>query len=592
MNTSTSCLSQHTRRGLSMMLVLIALAMATIVTTAYLAARDNSTQVGANVVDASIARAAAATGVDIGVAIMQTETDWRTSHAAGTLVDDYAFEDASITIELTDVLTGLPPDETSQFIEMTVRAVVNGIEQTNTAYCEVIEVAGDPVVDVDLSEFSVFATNMIEMTDSATIMRWPEAPASDLGKRVSIGTTATAASSVQIKNSAAAIDTTIYSGPSASPSLVLNQGGSTLEEVQLSDPVPVPLPPEPGVRYPEADDAFPYLWLKYSTTGTSGEHRLASIEMPLQGGLYLNNATITANHGVYMYGESFIDVWGDCKLIVYDDMVLDHSRIVINDGASLEIYISGNLELNESYIGDAPYNVAKHDFTGSANYMDPGRIAIYSIAQHVVTGQAPTIGAPAPVGKGAMEAEAKGAEPVSYDWDAIDVPEGYTLYKEADGQYEMRGPGTDLWSLDDMSVVKASIYAPYTVGLLLEDNSALYGRVLAQRVAVTQNCAIFYDHALDDGTGYTNEFSALFDGEGNIKDSFKGLVSLDASVLEALAASDSIVVRSGKEAYGVSESEPVVVPTPGVPTDRPIPVDYTILVYTSDVTEWEAAAAK
>ena len=158
----------HARRGLSMLLVLIALAMATIVTSAYLAARDNSAQVGANVTDAATARAAAASGVDIGVAILQTDTDWRSAHNTGTLIDGYTLEGADLTIELVDVLTGLPPDETSQYIEMTVYATVNGIEQSSTAYCEVIEIAGTPTVDVDLSEFSVFATESISLCVRAT----------------------------------------------------------------------------------------------------------------------------------------------------------------------------------------------------------------------------------------------------------------------------------------------------------------------------------------------------------------------------------------------------------------------------------------
>ena len=72
-----------------------------------------------------------------------------------------------------------------------------------------------------------------------------------------IGTNATAAGSIEIKDAAAAIDTTVYYGPAASGSLVLNSGGPPIEQVELRDQIPVPAPPDSGVAQPTEPSPYP-----------------------------------------------------------------------------------------------------------------------------------------------------------------------------------------------------------------------------------------------------------------------------------------------------------------------------------------------
>ena len=61
---------------------------------------------------------------------------------------------------------------------------------------------------------------------------------------------------------------------------------------------------------------------------------------------------------------------------------------------------------------------------------------------------------------------------------------------------------------------------------------------------------------------------------------------------DTLAASEAIVIKSGDQTFGTIDERLVAEAVHGVPTDRPIPVDYTIIVSGSDVTEWEQAAAE
>ncbi len=60
-----------------MLLVLISMGIATVLTTAYLASRDNSAAIGRNIADSYAARWAAFTGIELTAAIMETETAWQ-----------------------------------------------------------------------------------------------------------------------------------------------------------------------------------------------------------------------------------------------------------------------------------------------------------------------------------------------------------------------------------------------------------------------------------------------------------------------------------------------------------------------------------
>ncbi|MCZ6811090.1 MAG: hypothetical protein O7D97_03725, partial [Planctomycetota bacterium] len=103
------------RRGLAMLLVLVGLMIGTILATAYLASRDNSAAIGENIAAAARARWGAASALELGIAIMQTQTDWRTSHINGKLLDDYSFlAGATIDLDIIDLQTALPPTAESE----------------------------------------------------------------------------------------------------------------------------------------------------------------------------------------------------------------------------------------------------------------------------------------------------------------------------------------------------------------------------------------------------------------------------------------------------------------------------------------------
>jgi hypothetical protein len=213
------------RRGLAMMMVLVSLALATILSTAYLTSRDNSLAIGLNSTAAARARWAALSALEMAVAVLQTETDWRNNHTNGVLLDSYPLAGATITITVRDMETDAPPTDTSEYLELTATASVDidndgradGVQETKIeAY--VPRVAGNRVA-IDLAEFAIFVEDDIILNDSATVARWATAPLSGLGRRIQLGTQASASSSVDVRDTAVCIDTTVYyqTGASSSP---------------------------------------------------------------------------------------------------------------------------------------------------------------------------------------------------------------------------------------------------------------------------------------------------------------------------------------------------------------------------------------
>ncbi|MCH2148967.1 MAG: hypothetical protein MK095_05985, partial [Phycisphaerales bacterium] len=91
MNTrrTTRRSTPSSRRGIALLLVLIAMATATTLTLGWLASQDNASIVGRNIATAAEARALACSGIDIAASITQTETSWHVPGGDGMLLSNY-----------------------------------------------------------------------------------------------------------------------------------------------------------------------------------------------------------------------------------------------------------------------------------------------------------------------------------------------------------------------------------------------------------------------------------------------------------------------------------------------------------------------
>jgi hypothetical protein len=521
---------QSRPRGMAMLLVLISLMVATVLTTAYVASRDNSGVIGRNIASAAQSRWLAESGLELGVAVLETDCEWRTQHVNGKLLDDYLLNDGMIDIDMIDLATNLPPTSSTEDVELTCIGMVNGVQQIATATAHVpLEDGG--AVDIDLSEFAVFGKDKISMANTATVTRWPEASLSALGRRVAIGTDATAPSSVSVQNSAAFMDTTLYHGPGVSSSLVSIANATRLEKRGFADFIPMPLAPDSGVGIVLPLAPFK---LVAGTSTVSANRAYTRFE--------LDNATLTSNGTMNLVSSSDIILTKNAKLVVNgnltmvagQNLVVDTSSIELGPTGKLILYAGNTLTLTDGYIGDQR-STSVRDNTGGASWMDPDRVQIF---------RTPTL---------------LGA--------------------------------TTTWTMDKNSVAKANVYAP-KVKFQMKNQSALYGRVAAQEVSLIDEAAVFYDHSLDSQIGYTASDSPLVDATGHIDGLFRALANFDLVSLLGVANLTGKIIKSPKGRDQPSIL-PAVLPTvtpPVVGADDPTPrtktVSRTLTDYGSE-REWE-----
>ena len=88
--------------GVASMLVLIAVAMATILSLGYLNAQDTSISVVQNVTSHAQARAIAESALDMTTAAIENDPNWRTTYSSGTWASDEPFAGGQFTVTVTD----------------------------------------------------------------------------------------------------------------------------------------------------------------------------------------------------------------------------------------------------------------------------------------------------------------------------------------------------------------------------------------------------------------------------------------------------------------------------------------------------------
>lgn len=247
------------RRGVAILLVLVSLATATVLAASYLAARDNSASIGMNVAAAAEARWASLSGVDLAVSVLETETDWRTGHVDGVLLDDHPVGGAMVDVSVADRMTEAPPTEKTRDVVIRATATTGGVTQTATAFAVVMPDPVSQAVAVDLREFATFANERLVVADDAAIGRWATSSGAKLAKPVNLGVLSTTAGSVQTSGTARLADAVVWTSDTASSFLVSDGSDARVATRDLPDDrIPVPAAPDPTYEpfgLPELADA-------------------------------------------------------------------------------------------------------------------------------------------------------------------------------------------------------------------------------------------------------------------------------------------------------------------------------------------------
>ncbi|MBU0719324.1 MAG: hypothetical protein KJ749_13845 [Planctomycetes bacterium] len=127
---------QHRRRGVALLLVLFAVAISATLALSFLGGQSTSLGIARNIQNHSPARYVAESGLELAIAYVQADEDWRTDQSQGTWVTDEPFGDGTFTIvgqdgEDTDgdgVVDGdgdLADDDTD-LLTLTATGTVNG----------------------------------------------------------------------------------------------------------------------------------------------------------------------------------------------------------------------------------------------------------------------------------------------------------------------------------------------------------------------------------------------------------------------------------------------------------------------------------
>ena len=160
----------HDRRGIALMLVMVAILVTGTMAVAYFGSTDNSIAIGTNIESAARARAVSESGLELAIAILETDTEWQTNHIDGVLLSGLQVGEGVISISIIDATTDLPPTEETSEVEITITSTVNQITQSTQASATIIP--NEEEYDFDFSEYAIFATSSIEIDDIASVQNW------------------------------------------------------------------------------------------------------------------------------------------------------------------------------------------------------------------------------------------------------------------------------------------------------------------------------------------------------------------------------------------------------------------------------------
>jgi hypothetical protein len=528
-----------------MLLVLISLAMAVILATAYLSSRDNSIPLSRNASASAEARWAGVSAQETAVAVLETQANWR-SMSQGVLLDDFPLlgvnEEAGVEVppfirvrvEASDIETAAPPIATTRYVRVTASAQVDrdgdgsadgGGSARFIAYVPTVP---DPYAVVDLSDFAAFARKSLLLSGDSRIARWPVAPLSALRRRVHVGTSSINSGAVTIIEGAACIDCTVHKPPLSSPTLVDNDNGPPVAQHQM--PFACYFPQSPPLA-PGPDGSRP----NYTQSGGEAvfDADKSYSRITLENGARLTlrgHITIIASAYLQLMGNTNVRliIDGHVTLVVFKDLIIEPTAAIeLSPGSTLDLYVKDDVEITDGYIGEVRSNNLR-DHTGQAPYSNVNAIRIFSI------------------------------DPNSAE---------------------------HLWFLHSNSVVKGNLYGRL-VTLDISGASAVYGRVAVESLMMNGSAGLFYDHAIDQRQGFTNPDSPLYDG--NNLNSALAPVSLDPVLLQTMAIATFTTLRANAVDYAPLPTPPTPPPPPGTPTPRPVHVDYTLEALGEDIEAWES----
>ena len=498
-----------------MLLAVFAMLVVGTATLAFTASRHTGLLVSRNASSSVRARQLADSGLEVAKAILRSDTtSWRTNHASGKLLDDYALDGGTVTVTLVDIrkreagasAVMSVPDASTTEVEIAVTAEADGGTWTSLSHMSIPQVVK--------GQYAIFANKLLWIYGSNNeIGRWDRAPKSTEKRRVNIGTQADFAfanfsgvwidSDVQFEQEVEPVDpndprtqksTWVYYPYNGGTNLwssgfpVNGPGRDKVATVRMSadESIRMATAPQPTATVPAPPG------ITGGNSITSGTRTMTPFRVGSPSGftntnLTTNNCTLLLTPGTYeVFGSwnatnATIRIQGPVKIVVWPKWSLlnlyplglnwTNTTVELSADADLEINNGYRMNMSGCWIGSWYQCVGETDPNRAQG--DPHMKAW--------KGQAFT--------------------QTACDTTAPDEPRYLEPWRVR--IYPIRSLLSPLfiWSIHSTSVI-GSLFLP-TSTISFSGNSQIYGRVAADSVLIDGTTRFRYDHALDDIVGLT-----------------------------------------------------------------------------------------
>ncbi len=314
-------------RGVAMLLVLIAVALATVLSSAFLSAQSTTRAISENAQEHTRAREVAESAMDVVVQFMRANEDWRSTFTEGTWMTNQALAGGTVTVTTNDGEDsdgdgdidgdGDLTDDNTDPLTITIVGTVDG--RTHRIRAVLTPVPGEQEA---VSPFGAVAKTEITMKNNARIDAFNAttgtySPSTNSSTAASIATNSTSSQKVKLENDAKMIgDVAVGVGGSTSTVIKISNNAtisgtrSVLTEAQTVPSVPAFSPPSSLGSFTSANSG--------SSTLTAGTYR----------------------HSSYTLKNSFIvNISGAVTIYCDGKFSIDNSaQMKLNAGATLTVY--------------------------------------------------------------------------------------------------------------------------------------------------------------------------------------------------------------------------------------------------------------
>jgi fibro-slime domain-containing protein len=552
------------RRGVAVILALVAVAIAILIGLAVSSMRDSTVIASDQVVRLSQSRLAAKTSVDLAGFVIRNHANALDSSGvelARVVYADKQIGNSLYSASVRDAVTDREP--TRSTVAIKIEASAREVRPSGTPALPPSEPlpqtpspppASDAIVqtidaivrvpwpdtvarsDIDLSEFALLASTAqaspmaspkIDIGASAEVSVWRQAPLAALGDPIVIGSVQRDLGHVSVSPSARIGGVQILKAGSFAQS-------SEEADEQLADgirtlPEDIHVPRLPALTGPGEDSAGttpmgpPYGSLNTSMKTNMSlrlppSGRFTSLPLTFAGSLQRGQWRIVRLCGLEVTVEDCHWKFEVPTMLVVEGKLrlLDGTRFEVGELGALTIVALDGVLVSGSYIGPALGADESWNTTGMQPYGGFGASRVMIL---------------------------EGGNPSGF---RLTYPNSSFNYRPTGARRDRPG-GTnpaiikDGTRIIDGSAVVGEIYAPDSE-VHIGTNCALYGRALAHRISVSSEGRVFYDPQLDTGAGWLNPESAIWGGSASARPEVRAIALLNDEYLARFSASTGLAV--------------------------------------------------